>query len=92
MNRFDRIPWLDDLFFVIALTTAAAFAADRYFEQEHEKTLIAQAKQGHVVVAQASEPCRLAEARQSGRRAAGAMREAPCEQSKAGRPADHAPF
>jgi hypothetical protein len=58
MRRFDRPLGLDNLLFAVALLVAGGFAADRFIEQEREKTVIATAHElRQSAIARATEPC-----------------------------------
>jgi len=58
MGRFDRPLRLDNLLFAVALVVAVAFAVDRFFEQEREKTAIATAHElRQSAIARAADPC-----------------------------------
>jgi len=58
MHRFDRPLRLDNLLFAVALVVAAAFTADRFFEQQREKTAVATAHDlRQSAIARAAEAC-----------------------------------
>jgi hypothetical protein len=58
VSRFDHPLRLDNVLFVVAMVVAAAFAAERFYAQEDEKTAIAQARElRNSAVARVEESC-----------------------------------